>query len=623
MCGIMGLVNGNGLNVDRAILRNGRDQLIHRGPDAAGEYADDFVYLGFRRLAILDLSPEGQQPMASDDDQIQVVFNGEIYNFLELRAELERKGYTFHSRSDTEVLIYLYQEYQTQMFEQLNGMFALVIYDCARHKLTLARDRLGKKPLFYAADGQRLLFGSELRALRGLPGFPSEFDPLTLGYYTRLGWVPDWMCIYPAVHKLPPATWLQFDLPTGQLNGPHHYWNLPPVQVDDAYSEEQWLDRIQELLWDSVRLRLRSDVPLGVFLSGGIDSSLVTVAAAAQTRDRVNSLTISLPDWQHDEWPLARQTAEQLGTTAIHRELRVEGLDVLPAIAGQFDEPFADSSALPTALVCQAAREHVTVALSGDGGDEVFAGYRNHVQAWRWRWLDKWLPVKARRWPSWILSTLFAPDSRPRRFLWRWSQPVAEWGLGAMMYPFEDWLADCIRPEFQVTAHDLLERFAHEETRWSTTAAVDAAQRIDLRQYLLNDILVKVDRMSMRYSLEVRSPFLDYRVVELGLRIPPALRVKNGQNKYLLRRLARRHLPSAISEAPKRGFGIPLYEWLFKSSATKQFKEVICTPSTQIPEPLVPGGGEGLWARAQNNEALTSATYRLLVYRWWAQSLIS
>jgi len=619
MCGIVGIARRDGIREPLAILRNARDLLIHRGPDRAGEYSSDTVYLGFRRLSIIDLSPHGDQPMSDSDGNTWVVFNGEIYNFVELREELERAGHFFRGRSDTEVLLHLYMVYGEGMLEKLNGMFAIAVYDRRQRTILLGRDRMGKKPLFYWIHDGGLAFASELRALRALPGFPSGTDPLALALYLRLGWIPGWTCIHPGVAKLPPATWLRYQVQTGGVDGPHAYWDLPKIHLDEGIPVDSWLDRIQEKLWDATRIRLRSDVPLGTFLSGGIDSSLVTAAAAGYDARNLTAMTISFPGWADNEWPLAEATAKHLGVHAVHRELDADSASLLPRVMGHFDEPFADSSALPTALICQTAREEMTVALSGDGGDELFAGYENHVRALSWAELDRVSSGPAKSIAN-ALACMAPPDSRSRRFLRRFGYPVATLGLGGKLYPFEDWLDDCIADEYRLTHSETGRLLTEHMVEWEGSHPLDRAQRTDMRLYMADDILVKVDRMSMRHSLEVRSPFLDYRMVELALRIPPELRVHGGQNKYLLRLLAGRHVPKEVVAAPKRGFGIPLRQWLFASKSTTWLKEVATMQPTTPLDPLRPGGGKLLWDKAERNPALVPALFRILSYRWWQQA---
>lgn len=620
MCGFVGVADARQLDLNLSLLQSSRDTLQHRGPDDMGYYLDSKIYLGFRRLSILDLSPSGKQPMATDDEKTWIVFNGEIYNYLELKAQLETKGYCFRGSSDTEVLLALYREYGTNMFAYLNGMFAIAIYDRNSGQILLARDRLGKKPLFYWPTGQSIRFASELSALRAMPGFPSEIDPCALGLYIRLGVVPNWSCIHPGVFKLPPASYIIFDVQTGNLSTPMQYWHLPAVAIDQERTETEWLDATEALLWDATRIRLRSDVPVGTFLSGGIDSGLVTAAAAAQTKGNLSSLTISFPEWNDNEWPLAEQTARHLGIHPIQRSLYAKDGNLLQKIAAHFDEPFADTSAIPTALISEKAREDFTVILSGDGGDELFAGYDSHMRAWRWRYLDR-IPESVRGAITRLILPYTQPDSTQRRFLRRLSQPVGTWGMGAHMYPFEDWVTSCISSDYQVEPEQIVSLAECYLPNWRNTTALDYAQRMDMRLYMLDDILVKVDRMSMRASIELRSPFLDYRLVELALQIPPTLRVKYNQNKYVLRQLAKRHLPQNIADGKKRGFGIPIEDWLFTSQNAVQYKDLLLTSNSRSTEPFQSGGAERLWQLAKSNVSLTSALFRMLAYRAWVEGI--
>jgi asparagine synthase (glutamine-hydrolysing) len=429
MCGLFGFFSNRSEKLNVEILDACRDTLCHRGPDMVGNFQDRGLYLGFRRLAILDLSSEGRQPMTSSDGRYTIVFNGEIYNFLELREELERQGEVFRGHSDTEVLLHLYAEHGIQSLDKLNGMFAFGLYDKWDRTLLLVRDRLGVKPLFYWRHEQALAFASELRAMRGLRGFPTAIDPEALGLYFRLGAVPEWTAIYPGVSKLAPGCWLRYHLESGRVEGPVAYWDLPPVGEEDGKTEDDWVDEIEAMLWDATRIRLRSDVALGVFLSGGIDSGLVA-AAAAQQHSGLTSLTIGFAGEPEDETALALATARRLGLNAVTRNINLlEGLEILPRVMAHFDEPFSDTSALPTSLVCTEARKEFTVVLSGDAGDEVFGGYENHVRAWQWRGVDR-LPLGWRHAIGSLLASLSPRDSLPRRFFRRMGQPVGRFGLG-------------------------------------------------------------------------------------------------------------------------------------------------------------------------------------------------
>lgn len=618
MCGIFGYCSDHLNSQSVYILDRCRDTLPHRGPDMAGSFHDRGLYLGFRRLAILDLSAEGNQPMSSPDGRYTIICNGEIYNFLEIRTELERQGEVFRGHSDIEVLLHLYAMHGIQCLEKLNGMFAFALYDKLERTLLLVRDRLGVKPLFYWQQGKSLAFASELCALRGLQDFPTEIDPEALGLYFRLGAVPEWTSIYPGVSKVPPGCWVRFHLDAGTMDGPVAYWDLPPVGEEEGKTEEEWVDEIEALLWNATRIRLRSDVPLGVFLSGGIDSGLVAAAAAKQ-QNGLTSLTIGFAGEPEDETALALSTARHLGLHAITRNVDLrEGMEMLPRVIAHFDEPFSDTSALPTSLVCAEARREFTVALSGDAGDEVFAGYQNHVRAWQWRCMDR-LPLSWRHKAGSALASLSPRDSLSRRFFRRLGQPVGRFGLGGKLYPFQDWLDGCLKPELNLSPDRIVKLYNEHLPKWAGATSVDMAQRTDLRNYMLEDILVKVDRMSMMHSLEVRSPFLDYRLVELGLKIPSRLRVKNGINKYLLRRLAARHLPEVVCRAPKRGFGIPVHSWLNDDSNVRTLQTTLTRNDDRHPGPFVEEGAGRLWRLGRENPSLASTLMLPLAYRWWCQ----
>jgi asparagine synthase (glutamine-hydrolysing) len=617
MCGIAGYYSDKP-GMSQALFDLCRDSLSHRGPDMAGSVEDRGLHLGFRRLAILDLSPTGHQPMVSEDGRYTIVLNGEIYNFVELRAEAEGRGWRLRGTSDTEVVLKLFAEYGVHCVPMLNGMFAFAVYDSVERTVVVARDRLGVKPLFYMQRGHTFGFASELGALRGMPGFPTELDHEALGLFFRLGMVPEWTSVYRGVSKLPPGCWIRYHIESGRLDGPTSYWDLPAVGEVEGRPEDDWVDEVEALLWDATRIRLRSDVPLGVFLSGGIDSGLVAAAAAAHSSD-LTALTIGYVG-APDETDLALASGRKLGLHSVVRNIDVtEGLVLLPKVLGHFDEPFSDTSALPTSLVCAEARKDLTVVLSGDGGDEVFAGYQNHVRAWQWRSAD-FLPVGLRKAGTSIVAPLLPPDSVSRRFVRRLGQPVGRFGLGGHLYPFSDWVDACLDQSFNIKPDRVVELYNQHLPNWAGASGVDLSQRIDLRTYMLEDILTKVDRMSMLHSLEVRSPFLDYRMVELGLRVPSQLRVKNGQNKYLLRRLAARHLPAEVCTAPKQGFGIPLIPWLTQPTRRNELVDNLARNHADFPDPFKPGGAQRLWDLSMAKPALMGALTSMLSYRWWCKA---
>lgn len=615
MCGIFGAFS-NGSWPDSHQLAACAATLAHRGPDGSGEFEDRGLYLGFRRLAILERTASGDQPMTSLDGRYTIVFNGEIFNFMELRQQLQARGVVFRGQSDTEVLLHLFAIRGIDSLARVNGMFAFGLYDRIERTVLLARDRLGVKPLFYWQNGQAFAFASEVRALRSLPGFSSDLVPEAVAAYFRIGVVPEWTAIAPHLAKLPPGCWVRYHLDTGRREGPSPYWELPPVGDIHVATEARLLDELEDLLTDATRIRLRADVPVGLFLSGGIDSGLVA-AIARRLHPDLSALTVGFAGESEDETDAAQATARHLELTSCVTQVDLhQGLHSLPSVMGHFDEPFADTSALPTALICREAREQFTVVLGGDGGDESFAGYENHVRAWRWRHVDS-VPLGLRVPLSQGLAALVPPDSKPRRFLRRLGRPVGRFGLGGKQYLCEDWIAKSLKPEFQVPAAELARSYDCALPAWHGGSSLDQAQRTDLRSYLLEDILVKVDRMSMRHGLEVRSPFLDYRVVEFGLRLPAHYRVRGGQSKYLLRRLAARLLPAAVAEAPKRGFGIPVHGWLSSPAASRM---VDSTLSQQLPTnamPFLDGAESRLWAQCRGNRALFPAFARVLSYRWW------
>jgi len=561
MCGIVG-AGSTAPPADRAWLAPARHALTHRGPDDAGEWWSDDgrVGLAHRRLSILDLSPLGHQPMHLAERGLSIVFNGEIYNFAELRRELESLGHHFRSQSDTEVLLSAYAQWGGDCLARLNGMFAFALYDSPRQELFLARDRAGEKPLFYRLDQGALYFASELKALLAHPHLPRRIDPEALDCYLAMGFVPGERCILAGYHKLPPAHAMRFDLRSGTAKV-WRYWQLPGLEAAaDSADETALLDELESLLEDAVGRQLVADVPVGVLLSGGVDSSLIT-AMAVRHSSQVRTFSIGFPGHgKLDETPHARLIARHFGTE--HTELMAEPTtaDLLPTLARQYDEPMVDSSMFPTWLVCHLVRQHCTVALGGDGGDELFGGYRHHSRLlWMQRrfanvphWLrrgvaqaaEHWLPVglKGRNWLQGLgvdmkdglplIASYFCPTTRRRLMRGHAGHPL---------------VAESIRAGRIPRHPDLLQR----------------ATRMDFENYLAEDILVKVDRASMLNSLEVRAPLLDYRVIEFAYRkVPSRLKATELDRKILLKRLAARVLPPEFDKQRKQGFSIPLAEWL-------------------------------------------------------------
>lgn len=555
MCGIAGILQLDPqCSVDSESLERMTRTLVHRGPDDEGFYRDGPVGLGHRRLSIIDLEG-GSQPLSNEDGSVWVVFNGEIFNFPDLRDALVRAGHTFRTRSDTECIVHLYEEHGPEgCASRLVGQFAFALWDRRARRLFLARDHLGIKPLYYRATEDRLTFGSEIKALLEDDACPRELDRDGLLDYLSYGYVPAPGTIFRGIRKLPPGHWLSGDS-AGLRTG--CFWK-PPVPVDAAnVSEEECARRLGELLRDSVRSQLMSDVPLGAFLSGGIDSSIIVGLMAELSDQPVQTFTIGFREEDFSEVAYAREAAERHATH--HRELVVEpdSVDLLPRILGQFDEPFADPSAIPTYYLSRMAREHVTVCLSGDGGDEAFAGYRRYQWALKFSHAD-WLPPAVRRAAFGLLARCL-PSSRYRTAARRFSlDPPARYAdvFGYRGGDRRDGLlsADLAleagnRPDFGLI-RDLYDRA-------EGTDYLSRMQYIDLLSYLPDDILVKTDRMSMLNSLEVRVPLLDHRVIEYAATIPSALRAR----KRIFKKAAEHLLPPAILGRGKMGFGVPLKHW--------------------------------------------------------------
>jgi asparagine synthase (glutamine-hydrolysing) len=568
MCGISGVVHTDPRHpVDRELLRRLTTTMAHRGPDADGFFWGAGAALGHRRLSIIDLST-GDQPIYNEDRSKVVVLNGEIYNFHTLRAELELRGHRFATRSDTEVIVHGWEEWGDRCIERLRGMFAIAMWDARARRLLLARDRVGKKPLYYVHDDERLLFGSELKALLGDPSVKRSVSVEALDDYLTFGAVPAPRTIYAGVHQLPPAHYLVWE---GGRVRTVEYWDPATVAPAASRREEDCLEEFEAIFAEAVRLRLISDVPLGAFLSGGVDSSVVVAAMARESSRPVVTTTITFPDTAFDEAPHARTVARALGTD--HTEIVVEprAVGVLPRLAWHLDEPFADSSAVPSYYVAQAARQRVTVALSGDGGDEVFAGYErryglNLLEA-RVRRL---MPGGLRRGLLGPLSSVWPKADRLPRPL-RWKFFLRNLSLSPEEAYFNDMSLFTPGDKRALLTADFRRNlggytpFSAFRAHFDRTRGRDHLSRIlyaDLKTYLPNDILVKMDRMAMANSLEVRSPLLDHQVVEFAAGLPSDLKFRRGMSKYLLKRHAERHVPRSVIHRPKMGFSVPLADWL-------------------------------------------------------------
>ncbi len=591
MCGIAGFWDRGALRSEqgRQRLEAMTDTLRHRGPDDAGQFVDEAVGvgLGSRRLAIVDLSELGHQPMVSADGRYVLTFNGEIYNFPDLRHELEGSGMRFRGSSDTEVLLAAVQHWGLrQALVRSNGMFALALWDRHERRLQLARDRFGEKPLYYGWANRTFLFGSELKALRAHPGFDAGIDRDALALYFRHNCVPAPYSIHTKTAKLPPATIVTIGEATtpGTTPTPEPYWSLGAVAEAGTSSllrtgDDAAVDELEAALRHSVKQRMHADVGLGAFLSGGIDSSLVVALMQAQHTSKVQTFTIAFEDATYDEAPHAQAVADHLGTE--HHELLVtshDALDVVPRLPEIYDEPFADSSQIPTTVLARLTRAHVTVALSGDGGDELFGGYNRYAWAERyWRRLAP-LPLSLRRLTATMLTAVppgwwdraFAGAGQvlPRSLSVR--MPATKLDKVARVLP----AADLHQTYMALASHTedparLVLGSVEPPTLLTSPAQwpalEDSAQRmmyLDTMTYLPDDILTKVDRATMAASLEGRMPFLDPDVAALAWRLPLDMKIRAGTGKWLVRRLLHRYVPPALVERPKAGFGVPIGHWL-------------------------------------------------------------
>lgn len=614
MCGIVGIAS-TATQASRAWLVVGRDAMTHRGPDDAGEWwaNDGRVGLAHRRLSIVDLSPAGHQPMRDEARGLTIVFNGEIYNFLELRAELEQRGYVFRSHSDTEVLLAAYDAWGTDCLSRLNGMFAFALYNAHKQTVFLARDRAGEKPLFYHLAQGTLHFGSELKSLLADRSLPRRINQEALDCYLAMGYVPGSLCMLQGFNKLPPAHALSFDLQCGTAKV-WRYWQLPEIKphtVDGPVDKEGLLDELESLLENSVRRQLVADVPVGVLLSGGVDSSLIT-AMAVRASSQVETFTIGFPGHAAlDETEHARLIARHFGTR--HTELMAEpaNADLIPRLAHQFDEPMVDSSMIPTFLVSQLVRQQCVVALGGDGGDELFGGYGHYSRLlWMQQRLDK-MPLSLRRAIAQGAEKCLPVGVKGRN----WLQ-----GLGVDL----DNGLPLIASHFDATTRRNL---MSQQGIWETIAAeviknrvplmpdlLQRATRMDFQNYLAEDILVKVDRASMLNSLELRAPLLDYRLIEFAYgQVPSHLKATAHEKKILLKRLTARVLPPEFDRQRKQGFSIPLAKWLKAGPFRELFYEVLLDDCCLFDRSTVLGLLKGQDQGRSNGERL----YALVLFELW------
>ncbi len=565
MCGIAGYISLNKDRFNAQQLQEAAAVMQHRGPDAAGFYFTENNQVGFahRRLSILDLSTAANQPMLSANGRYCIVFNGEVYNFNELKQELTDKGASLKTSSDTEVILELFAEQGTASFTKLNGMFAFAIHDKLENTVTLCRDHVGIKPLFYYLDEQALVFASELKVIRAMLKERLQINRQAIPYFLHLGFIPEPFTIYTDTHKFPAASWLSISLEAPSFSGVEKqvqsYWELENHIGSKTTSDEKTArQQLKTLLYDAVEKQLVSDVPIGTFLSGGIDSSLVTaVAANISGGNRIKTFSIAIDDGKYNEATFAKQVADHLCTD--HHEFAVnekEVMELVDRLIPAYDEPFADSSAFPTMMVSRLARQEVTVALSGDGGDELFHGYG--MYQWANRLADPL--ISAFKKPLFAASKLMSPRYQRAGNLFDYdnSKHLHTHIFSQEQYYFKENELEDLLP---------VTRFNFDEINFSAgtarkLTAAETQSLWDFTHYLKDDLLVKVDRASMQYSLESRVPLLDYRLAEFAINLSPELKIKNGEMKYLLKQVLYEHVPAAIFNRPKWGFAIPLAKWL-------------------------------------------------------------
>jgi asparagine synthase (glutamine-hydrolysing) len=581
MCGIAGRINYvSGKPVAAPVITGMCDLLAHRGPDGSGAWTRGHAGLGHRRLAIIDLSEAGAQPMSTADGEIWLTFNGEIYNFLELRAQLEARGHRFRSHTDSEVILYAYREYGVDCVDHLRGMFAFAIWDEPRRRLLLARDRAGKKPLFYRTDADGIAFASEPKAFLAESGFTPTPDPVALSAYLTYQYVPSPMSAFAGVKKLPPAHCLLVE--NGHVSV-RRYWKLS-YATKSRLTEQEAVEELGVRLREAVKIRLMSDVPLGAFLSGGIDSGAVVALMSELGAGPVRTFSIGFEQKEYDELQYARLVAERYGTRHEEFVVRPDALEILPRLIWHYGEPFADSSAIPTFLLAELTRRHVTVALNGDAGDENFAGYeryRANVLATKYDAISprlrgavdlfaRLIPASGNSGSVLSKGKRFLEvlgEGRERRYL-RWMahfQPLLK--------------AELCRAEFQESAGPdsssvLLESYAASDA----PDFVDATLDVDVNNYLPDDLLVKVDIATMAHGLEARSPLLDHPLMEFAASLPSGLKLNGSIKKYILKEAVKPLLPREIIERPKMGFGVPLEHW-FRHELKEMAYDVLLSDS--------------------------------------------
>ncbi len=565
MCGICGVVHSGAENaIDEAVLRDMCQVIYHRGPDDEGYYVDGQAGLGMRRLSIIDLVT-GNQPVNNEDGTIWLVFNGEIYNYKSLHADLVAKGHQFVTKSDTEVIVHAYEEYGHHCPEFFNGMFAFALWDIPRRRLLMARDHLGIKPLYYWIGQDRIVFGSELKSVITHPSVPREIDLEALDQFLTLEYIPTPKTIFEGVYKLPAGYYLIYQEGRVQIE---QYWDIPDLKTPT--DEGTVIEMLTELIDDSVRMQLMSDVPLGAFLSGGIDSSTVVASMSKSSTSSVKTFSIGFNDATYNELPYARSVAARYETDHTEEILKPDIADLAERLVRHLDEPFGDFSIFPTYLVSEVARREVKVVLSGDGGDELFGGYDTYVAQNMDRYY-RFLPSTIRRSILPALMSRVSPRpakkgliNKTKRFVEGAALPSSLQHTRWMVFMTAEDKAALYQSDLSASLDGQSSRAVLEEyfIRKPELDPLAQQQYVDIKTYLVDNILTKVDRMSMAVSLETRVPLLDYRIVELAVNLPPEMKLHRGQTKRILKQAMVDRLPYEVLNKPKQGFSIPLKNWL-------------------------------------------------------------
>lgn len=585
MCGITGIVHlDRNHPVKEATVRKMAASIIHRGPDDEGYYMHQNVGLGFRRLSIIDLHT-GHQPISNEDDSVWIIFNGEVYNYPELRKDLMARGHVFQTKTDTETIVHLYEEYGKDCVQYLRGMFAFAIWDNRKQKLFCARDRFGIKPFFYYLDAEKLVFGSEIKTILNAGNIPQEIDFSALDSYLAYKYITADRSIYQNIKKLKAAHTLEI---SWQAEKPQvkieRYWDFH-YEPDFSKTEEQWCEELKAVLSESVKMRLISDVPLGAFLSGGIDSSAVVGLMAKHSEQPVKTFSIGFQEKEFNELPYAREVAKMYGTEHFEQIIEPESVSLLPKLVAAYDEPFADSSAIPTYYVSKFAREHVTVVLSGDGGDELFAGYNTYPRLTRLNNYNR-LPHLFNKLFWGAVHETIPNKIKGKRASYHLSKKREE--VGAY---FALWMQTERKKLYRGNLWKDLNGTTAENYKKALLQSSNGAdflfkmQALDMKTYMVDDILTKVDRASMMNSLEARVPILDHKVAELSCRIPSKFKLHGNEKKYIFKKAIGKYLPDSVLNHRKQGFTVPMKLW-FKDSLKEYVNDRLNTHNTMLSEYL-------------------------------------